>query len=116
MLAPRLRAARGQVNHRELVHDKPIVRRRQIEIEQAHPVAGDGTIGTRVFHLNAIAQHPVEGAVRLHQRRRPHPQDFPQRLLPRLLRNRRIQPQDRLTQAPHQHHRAKRIPPVCACL
>ena len=52
----------------------------------------------------------MKGAVRLRERRRPHPQHLAQRLLPRLLGNGRVQPPDGLAQAPHQHHLAKRIP------
>jgi hypothetical protein len=98
------------LDHRELVHDEPIIRQRQIEIQQTHPVTGNGSIQPRVFHFHAIPQHPVKHAVRLHQRRHRHPQHFPQCLLPRVLGDSRIQAPDRLAQAFYQHHRAKRIP------
>lgn len=60
-------------DHRKLVHDKPIVRPHIVEIQQPHMIARDAAIRPRILHRHAIAQHPVKGAVRLDERRRPHP-------------------------------------------
>ena len=79
------------------------------EIHQPHMVARDGAIGPRVFHLDAIAEHLVKGAVGLRERRRRQPQHLPHRVFACLLGNLRVQPLDGLAQTPHQHHVAKAL-------
>lgn len=63
----------------------------------------------RLLHRHAVAQHPMKGAVRLRERRRPRPLHLSQRLLSHIFRNGRVQLPDRLPEALHQHHFAKRI-------
>jgi len=98
------------LDHCELVHRQPVVRPHLTEIHQPHMIARDAAIGPGILDRHTIAQHPVKGAVRLRERRRPHPQHLAQCLLPRLIGNGRVQPPDGLAQAPHQHHLRKRLP------
>ncbi|MCP9840248.1 hypothetical protein KBY93_06310 [Synechococcus sp. J7-Johnson] len=94
----------------ELIHHQPVVGAGISEIHQPHMVAGDAAIGPGVFHWNPLPQQAVEGAVRLHQRRRGQAQQLAQGLLTGLFGDGRVELADGLAQPAHQHHIAERLP------
>ena len=81
-----------------------------VEVDQPHPVPGNGAVLAAILDLHAVPQHLVEGPVGPDERRRADPQDLPQGLLAGLVGNVRVQPVDGVAQPPHENHVAKRIP------
>lgn len=62
--------------HGKLIHNKPVVCGYIFEIHQPDMVSRDGTVSPLIFHYHAIPQHPVEGTIRLHERRRGNTKNF----------------------------------------
>ena len=75
-----------------------------VEVDDPGLRPGDRAVLAAVLDRHAIDQHPVQGAVALHQRRRIAARELAVGILQRLGRQVRIQPDERLAQPAFQHH------------
>jgi hypothetical protein len=96
------------LHHAELVHRQPVVARRVVEVDHPRLRAADAAVGVAVFHRHAVHQQAVQRAVAHDQVCAPifqtQPRQLAEGIVQRLGRQRRVQPRERIAQAPGQHH------------
>ena len=90
--------------HGELIDGQPVVVVGLVEVDHLRLRAGNGTIFAAILHRHAIHQHPVHGAVALHERRRIGARQLAVGVFQRFGGQIGIEAHQRLAQAAFQHH------------
>ena len=101
------------LDHRELIDRQPIVVPRLVEVDHPRLRPGDRPVLSSILDRHSVDQHPMYRPVAFDERRGFDPHHFAQRIAERLGGQLRIQPLERLPQAPFQDHVAEaRIRPL----